>query len=78
MGKFESVAHRCCLFEVAFEGELTTETIHLPLSCLQGGLRGERFLVADESHDPAATRLPPHALLLQPHTPHTPGLSIQP
>ena len=28
------------LFEVAFIWELTKETIHLPLGCLQGGERG--------------------------------------
>ena len=33
-----SVSHRCHLFEVAFVWELTKETIHLPLGCLQGGL----------------------------------------
>ena len=30
-------SHRNYLFEVAFVWELTKETIHLPLSCLQGG-----------------------------------------
>ena len=33
-----SASHRCHLFEVAFVWELTEETIHLPLSCLQGGV----------------------------------------
>ena len=33
----ESISHRCFLFEVAFVWELTKETIHLPLGCLQGG-----------------------------------------
>ena len=33
----KSISHRCYLFEVAFVRELTKETIHLPLSCLQGG-----------------------------------------
>ena len=32
-----SISHRCHLFGVAFVWELTEETIHLPLSCLQGG-----------------------------------------
>ena len=32
----KSISHRCCLREVAFEWELTKETIHLPLGCLQG------------------------------------------
>ena len=34
----ESVSHRCHLFEIAFVWELTKETIHLPLGCLQGGI----------------------------------------
>ena len=33
----KSISHRCHLFEVAFAWELTNETIHLPLGCLQGG-----------------------------------------
>ena len=33
----ESISHRCYSFEVAFVCELTKETIHLPLGCLQGG-----------------------------------------
>ena len=33
----ESTPHRCQLFEVAFVWELTKESIHLPLCCLQGG-----------------------------------------
>ena len=33
----KSISHRCYLFEVAFAWELTKETIHLPLGCLQGG-----------------------------------------
>ena len=32
-----SISHRCHLSEVAFVCELTEETIHLPLGCLQGG-----------------------------------------
>jgi len=32
-----SISHRCHLFEVACVWELTKETIHLPLGCLQGG-----------------------------------------
>ena len=32
-----SISHKCHLFEVAFVWELTKETIHLPLGCLQGG-----------------------------------------
>ena len=34
----KSISHRCHLFEVAFVWELTAETIHLPLGCLQGGV----------------------------------------
>ena len=34
---FKSSSHRCYLRGVAFEWELTTETIYLPLGCLQGG-----------------------------------------
>ena len=33
----QPISHRCYLWEVAFEWELTTETINLPLGCLQGG-----------------------------------------
>jgi len=33
----ESIFHRCLFFEVSFVWELTEETIHLPLGCLQGG-----------------------------------------
>jgi len=33
----KSISHRCHLEEVAFVWELTKETIHLPLGCLQGG-----------------------------------------
>ena len=32
-----SISHRCHLFEVAYVWELTKETIHFPLGCLQGG-----------------------------------------
>ena len=32
-----SISPRCHLFEVAFVWELTKETIHLPMGCLQGG-----------------------------------------
>jgi hypothetical protein len=33
----KSISYRCSLREVAFERELTEETIYLPLGCLQGG-----------------------------------------
>ena len=32
-----SISNRCHLFEVEFVQELTKESIHLPLGCLQGG-----------------------------------------
>jgi hypothetical protein len=38
----KSISNRCYLFEVAFIGELTKETIHLPLGCLQGALLDRR------------------------------------
>ena len=34
---FNSISHKCYPREVAFEWELTGETIYLPLGCLQGG-----------------------------------------
>ena len=34
----KSISHKCHLFEVAFVWELTEDTIHLPLGCLQGGV----------------------------------------
>jgi len=34
----KSISHRCHLFERACVWELTKETIHLPMGCLQGGL----------------------------------------
>jgi len=37
----KSISHRCHLFEVAFVWEMTKETIHLPLGCLQGGMEVE-------------------------------------
>ena len=33
----KSISHRCQLLEVAFVWDLTSETIYLPLGCLQGG-----------------------------------------
>ena len=35
----KSISNRCHIFEVVFAWELTKETIHLPLGCLQGGAR---------------------------------------
>ena len=34
----KSISHRCYLFEIACVRELTKQTIHLPLGCLQGGI----------------------------------------
>ena len=48
----KSIFHRCHLFEVAFVWELTSETIHLPLGCLQVGYRVHLPL-------PALPRWPP-------------------
>ena len=39
----ESISHRYHLFELALVRELTTETIHLPLHCLQGSFRGQKM-----------------------------------
>ena len=36
----QSTSHRCYPILVAFADELTKETIHLPLGCLQGGVQG--------------------------------------
>ena len=38
-----SIFHRCHPILVAFEWELTKETIHLPLGCLQGGAGAARL-----------------------------------
>ena len=38
----KSISHRCHLFEMEFVWELTHETIHLLLGCLQCGSRGCR------------------------------------
>jgi hypothetical protein len=39
----KSISHRCRLFEVAFVWELTKETIHLLLGCVQGGYQSAVF-----------------------------------
>ena len=41
----KSISHRCDLREVAFEWELTEETIYLPLGCLQAGLISQKVRV---------------------------------
>ena len=46
-----STSYRYSLREVAFEWELTNETIYLPLDCLQGGL-------ADDMEDTQPTEDP--------------------
>ena len=44
----KSISHRCHLFEVAVVCELTKETIHLPLGCLQARHLDETVADADE------------------------------
>ena len=39
-GKSKSISNRCHLFKLSFVWELTKQTTHLPLGCLQGGLEG--------------------------------------
>ena len=63
----KSISHRCHLFEVAFVWELTKETIHLPLGCLQGG-----DLVGVD----VATLEGIHVLLQHLHLPHNTGLAF--
>ena len=36
--KLKYISHKCHLFEMTFVWELTKETIHLPVGCLQGTL----------------------------------------
>ena len=40
----KSISHRCHPILVAFVWELTEETIHLPLGCLEGGSRHAPFV----------------------------------
>ena len=47
----KSISHRCYLREVAFEWELTKETIKLPLGCLQGGNLCEDDIVGHDDHE---------------------------
>jgi len=61
----ESISHRCYLFEIAFVWELTKETIHLPLGCLQGGTRRLQAVeatspvsIGETIPTPTAPRLP--------------------
>jgi len=42
----KSISHRCHRFQVACVWELTKETIHLPLGCLQGGQARRRVSFA--------------------------------
>ena len=47
----KSISHMCYLREVAFEWELTKETINLPLGCLQGGYKPPSLSSSlDKSH----------------------------
>ena len=52
----KSMSHRCHLFEVAFLWELTQETIHLPLGCLQGGAADP--MVSGSTSQPSETLSP--------------------
>ena len=47
----KSIFHRCYLREVAFEWDLTKETIYLPLGCVQGGKDTDKPLSAAQQHD---------------------------
>ena len=47
-----SISHRCHLFEVAFVWELTKETMHLPLGCLQGGCFLSRSFLSHQFGEP--------------------------
>ena len=53
----KSVSHRCYIFEVAFVWEVTEETIHLPMGCLQGGVGGVE-VVLRRGHYEAPLSLP--------------------
>ena len=44
----KTISHKCHLEEVAFVWELTKETIHLPVSCLQGGLGERKGLISPD------------------------------
>jgi len=52
----KSISHRCNPILVAFVWELTKETIHLPLGCLQGGFWKMSRLIR---HSPKAPRTNP-------------------
>ena len=54
----KSISHRCYLFDVAFVWELTKETIHLPLSCLQGG-EAHNLREEDGAHENDGSRRGP-------------------
>ena len=57
----ESISHRCHLIEVAFVWDLTKETIHLPLGCIQGGVA--RCVPCDTGHRrPLVQIRPTHCL----------------
>jgi len=43
----KSISHRCHLEEVAFAWELTKQTIHLLLGCLQGGTEARASCVCE-------------------------------
>ena len=60
MASLKSISHRCYLREVEFGWELTRETIHLPLVCLQGGCIAfsfdETWSASKESSKPKDSR----------------------
>jgi hypothetical protein len=47
-----TISRRCYLFEVAFVLEVTEETIHLHLGCLQGGVGFGRTDLISKPIDP--------------------------
>ena len=69
----KSISHRFHPVLVAFVWELTKETIHLPLGCLQGGWRFCLFKDAGVA-DPPLSQLPLDGA--QPHAGHLTGRSI--
>ena len=62
----KSISHRCHFFDVAFVWELTKETIHLPVGCLQSGDHMNAAGAGEIGpHMPAARHLSVHKLVLQ-------------
>ena len=67
----ESISHRCHFFEVAFVWELTQETIHLPLGCLQGRMPAVSPAATCRALDPCQPQLPELSPSLGTHDPHS-------